>query len=262
MTTPLFPLKLSHALPRIILAVITGLLGACSTSTTIDEFRITTTQLKLKEGEKVVVMGRRHAGEYETEPDFINCIGNHLAGGGKRIPVIPEQQFLDTFYPWFEPRVAPLRLTRMARLLQDPLITKHIKDLGVRYMVWVDGNTETTDKNGSFSCAIGPGGGGCFGFASWDKASTYEAVIWDLNKLDEKGRVKVETKGSSYLLAVGAPIPFIAQVQGDACEGIGDRLKGFFHEAATNTVSTESPSHNKSSRQKLNRQGMLEPNNS
>jgi hypothetical protein len=239
-----------------------GFLSACSTSTTIDEYRITTTQLKLNEGEKIVIMGRRHAGEYETEPNFINCIGNHLAGGGKRIPVIPEQQFLDTFYPWFEPRVAPLRLTRMARLLKDPLITRQIKALGVRYMVWVDGNTETTDKNGSFSCAIGPGGGGCFGFASWDKASVYEAVIWDLNKLDEKGRVKVETKGSSYLLAVGAPIPFIAQVQGDACEGIGNRLKGFFLEANTSTASTKSTDPNQPKNKKLNHQGMLEHNNS
>ena len=58
--------------------------------------------------------------------------------------------------------------------------------------------------------------------------------------MDEQGRVKVETKGSSYLLAVGAPIPFIAKVQGHACEGIGDRLKGFFLQDATNNQPPES----------------------
>ncbi|MBQ0711769.1 MAG: hypothetical protein KBT53_02285, partial [Porticoccus sp.] len=56
-----------------------------------------------------------------------------------------------------------------------------------------------------------------------------EATVWDLKKLDEKGRVKVSTEGSSYVLAVVAPIPFIAQVQGAACVGIGDRLKSFFN---------------------------------
>ena len=223
-------------------------LAACSTSTIIDEYRVTDTHLELNKGEQVVVMGRRHAGEYETEPDFINCISNKLATRGQ-LDVMPEQTFLNSFYPWFEPRVAPLKLKRMGRMLEEPMIAERIKSLGIRYMVWVDGNTETTEKTGSFSCAVGPGGGGCFGFASWDKASIYEATVWDLKQLDEKGRVKVETKGSSYLLAVGAPIPFIAQVQGDACDGIGNRLKGFFLKDDTDTLSS-APGHRNSSNQR------------
>jgi hypothetical protein len=211
-----------------ILALIIMSLTACSTSTIIDEFRETNLDLDLGDSEQVVVMGRRHAGEYETEPEFIDCIGNRLANGGK-VSVIPEQQFLDSFYPWFEPRVAPLKLKRMATMLNDPLIAERVNSLSVRYLIWVDGRTETTEKNGTISCAISPGGGGCFGFSSWDKSSNYEATVWDLKQLDEEGRVKVSTEGSSYVLAVVAPIPFIAQVQGDACIGIGDRLKGFFN---------------------------------
>ena len=210
------------------LALIIVSLTACSTSTIIDEFRETNLDLDLSDSEQVVVMGRRHAGEYETEPEFIDCIGNRLANGGK-VSVIPEHQFLDSFYPWFEPRVAPLKLKRMAAMLNDPLIAERVNILSVRYLIWVDGRTETTEKNGTISCAISPGGGGCFGFSSWDKSSNYEATVWDLKQLDEEGRVKVSTEGSSYVLAVVAPIPFIAQVQGDACIGIGDRLKGFFN---------------------------------
>lgn len=202
-------------------------LAACSTSTIIDEFRETSLDLELSDSEQVVVMGRRHAGEYETEPDFIDCIGNRLANGGK-VSVMPEQQFLDSFYPWFEPRVAPLKLKRMGMMLNDPLIAERINSLSIRYLIWVDGRTETTEKSSSVNCVLALGGGGCFGFASWDKTASYEATVWDLKQLDEEGRVKVSTEGSSYVLAVVAPIPFIAQVQDDACEGIGDRLKGFF----------------------------------
>jgi len=245
----LFPIHF----PVICLAVV--FLTGCSTSTIIDEYKITDTHLDLDQGEQVVIMGRRHAGEYETEPDFINCIGGRLANGGQ-LKVMPEQEFLDSFYPWFEPRVAPLKLKRMSHMLKDPIIAERIKSLGVRYMVWVDGNTETTDKSGTFSCAVGPGGGGCFGFASWDKASIYEAIVWDLKQLDEKGRVKVETKGSSYMLAVGAPIPFIAQVQSDACEGIGNRLKGFFLERpAESATPTSAPKPD--SERKLDHRGMI-----
>ena len=231
-------------------------LTGCSTSTIIDEYKATNIHLDLDQGEQVVIMGRRHAGEYETEPNFINCIGGRLANSGQ-LKVMPEQEFLDSFYPWFEPRVAPLKLKRMSHMLEDPIIADRIKSLGIRYMVWVDGNTETTDKSGTFSCAVGPGGGGCFGFASWDKASIYEAIVWDLKQLDEKGRVKVETKGSSYMLAVGAPIPFIAQVQRDACEGIGNRLKGFFLEGPPKGSTIPASAPKRDSERKLDHRGMI-----
>ncbi|WP_461521351.1 hypothetical protein [Porticoccus sp.] len=203
------------------------LLTGCGTSTSIDEFRVSTKELELKGNEQIVVMGRRHSGEYETEPGFIDCIGDKLANNGL-IKVMPEQEFLDGFYPWFEPRTAPLGLKRMGAALNDPLIGNRIRQLGIRYMIWVDGKTETSEKTGAMSCALSPAGGGCFGFTSWDKYSNYEAIIWDLKQLDEKGRVTVDSKGSSYVFAVGAPIPLIAQVQSGACEGIGKRLQGFF----------------------------------
>lgn len=204
-----------------------SLLGACTTSTTIDEYREIDTQLILASDERVVVLGRRQSGEYETEPDFIDCIGKKLASSGQ-VKVVPEQQFLDNVYPWFEPRTAPLQLKRMGMMLSEPMIADRIQSMGVRYMIWVDGNTETTESDGSISCAIGPGGGGCFGFATWDKESTYEATIWDLDVPDLKGRVRVDAKGSSYLLGIGAPIPFIARVQDGACTGIGNQLRSFF----------------------------------
>ena len=177
--------------------------------------------------ETLVLLGRRHAGHYEAEPEFISCIGNKLAAG-KKLNVIDEQQFIDSLYPWFEPRTAPLNLKRLQHMLNEPLLASHIKGMGVRYMIWVDGNTETTDKSGSVSCAIGPGGGGCFGFSTWDKESSYEAIIWDVADFTDKGRVRVDAKGSSYMVAVGAPIPFIARVQGEACDGLGNQLREFF----------------------------------
>ncbi|HEY8386837.1 MAG TPA: hypothetical protein VIK82_11525 [Porticoccaceae bacterium] len=219
---------ISHAFRHSPAIVLLLLLTACTT-TTVNEHREIAHQLHLGDTDRIVVLGRRHAGHYETEPDFIRCIGQRL-GGLDAVEVIDEKDFVDSLYPWFEPRTAPLSLQRLEHMLRDPLLAGRVRELGVRYMIWVDGNTETTDSSGSVSCAVAPGAGGCFGFATWDKTSNYEAVIWDVTDYSDKGRVRVDAEGSSYLLAIGAPIPFIARVQGEACEGIGNQLRTFFAE--------------------------------
>ncbi len=201
-------------------------LSACTT-TTVDEYRENSTTLTLASSERVVVLGRRHYADYETEPDFIDCIGEKL-NADREVSVLPEREFVDLLYPWFEPRTAPLGLKRLTKMLDEPMIAQRFKEQGLRYMIWIDGSTETTDRDGSVSCAIGPGGGGCFGFATWEKTGTYEAIIWDLQTLQESGRVKVEARGSSYMVAIILPIPIIAQVQDQACDGIGLQLRTFF----------------------------------
>ena len=199
--------------------------------------RATGQDIVLNNSEKIVVLGRRQAGEYETEPGFIACIEKKIRRGGNT--VVPEKQFIDGLYPWFEPRTAPLQLGRMAAMLAEPLIRDRLVSTGVRYMIWVDGNTETLNREGAMGCSITPGGGGCFGFTSWDKDSRYEATIWDLEELAEEGQVRVDSNGTSYLIAVGAPIPFIAQVQAQACDGIGSQLRDFFSDESSDKASEE-----------------------
>ena len=147
---------------------------------------------------------------------------------GADIGVLPEAQFIDSIYPWFEPRTAPKGLPRLKKLMRDPSIKTVIDNQSVRYLVWLDGSTETLDKGGSISCAIGPGGGGCFGFAQWNKLSVYEAIVWDLQDLQEMGRLRVDSEGTSYLIGAVAPIPLLTPVKSDACSSLGKQLKTFF----------------------------------
>tara|TARA_B110000881_G_scaffold126909_1_gene111458 strand:- start:1170 stop:1838 length:669 start_codon:yes stop_codon:yes gene_type:complete len=208
------------------LGLLIMLLGGCSATTTIDEYRPTDQPIVLSSDEKVVILGRRDAGHYETDREFIECVSDEVTSGG--IKVLPEQQFIDAIYPWFEPRTAPKGLPRLKRLMQQNNIKAKIDSLSIRYLVWLDGSTETTGKGGSMSCAIGPGGGGCFGFAQWDKLSVYEATVWDLDELVEKGKLRVDSEGTSYLIGVVAPIPLLTPVKNDACGSLGNQLKLFF----------------------------------
>lgn len=175
----------------------------------------------------VVILGRRHASDYDTEPEFVECVGDHITARDRDINVIEEQDFLDSLYPWFEPRTAPLKPQDLERMLEHAPVADKMAELKTEYMIWLDGTTVRTDSAGSMTCAIGPGGAGCFGFGTWNNDANYEATIWDFTDRAEVGRVNTSASGQSYMPAVVLPIPIIAPVQGTACDGIGDQLLEF-----------------------------------
>ncbi|WP_116367219.1 hypothetical protein [Parahaliea mediterranea] len=175
----------------------------------------------------VVILGRRHASDYETEPDFIECVGDHIAARDKAITVVGELDFINALYPWFEPRTAPLYPEDLEKLMQQAPVAQRLAELRTHYMIWIDGSTVRTDSAGSMTCGIGPGGAGCFGFGTWGNDSNYEATIWDFTNRAEVGRINATASGQSYMPAVVVPIPIIAPVQGTACDSVGDQLLKF-----------------------------------
>lgn len=208
------------------------LLGGCTT-VVIDEYR--RSDGELAHGDSVVILGRRHSSEYETEPDLIDCVGKRLNNPELGVKVIPEQQFVDAMYPWFEPRTAPLHLRSLDRLMEVPNVRERLEAYGVKYIVWIDGSTETTASAGSIGCSIGTGGAGCFGFGTWDKESDYEASVWDFRDQELSGKLSADAKGTSYMPAIVIPIPLIARVQNNACKGMAAQLQQFLVPTATNS---------------------------
>ena len=201
------------------------LLAGCKSATVINEHREAATAI-LSGDESIVVLGRRHSASHETEEDFISCVGRTL--GQSELKVIPEQAFVDTMYPYFETSTAPMDVRNLDKLMQIPAIAAKFEGLKVRYFVWIDGATERTDSTGSVACAVGPGGGGCFGFAYWEDEANYEASIWDFKELALSGKINAETKGTSFMPAVIIPIPMLARVQANACKSLSNQLRNFF----------------------------------
>ena len=169
---------------------------------------------------------RSHLGN-ETEEKYINCVEQALASGSRGLRVIPHKQFVDSLFPWFEPRTAPAETKGLPSLMSRPGVAQRIKDRGIRYVVWLDGDTDKVAGGGSMSCAAGPGGGGCFGFAWWQNDSNYEADVWDLTGLEDAGTVSADVSGTSFLPAIVIPIPLIARTQNKACNALADQLKLF-----------------------------------
>ena len=206
------------------LLVVLALLAGC-TSTTIDEFRQGETGIASDEA--VVILGRRQASDYETRSEFVQCVGDRMARGEGAINVVPEQEFVDAMFPWFEPRTAPLRTRDLEQLMAENVVAEKMSEFGIRYIVWLDGFTETTERGGSISCTIGPGGGGCFGFGTWEDDANFDARVWDVGSLTNVGTINTDATGQSYLPALVVPIPLIARVEANACSRLATQLKDF-----------------------------------
>lgn len=208
----------------LLILLICMLLVACNTVTVIDKQKVLNT-INLSGKDSIVLLGRRHSYQHETERDYISCVGTNLSAGTEGINVIAEHQFIDTMYPYFEASTAPMDVSRLAELVQQPIILKKFTDYNIRYLIWIEGNTETIENNGAITCVGGPAG--CFGFAMWNDEAHYEAKIWDMNQLALSGKISTETQGTSYLPAVILPIPLLASVKADACDGMATQLKQF-----------------------------------
>ena len=209
---------------KALLPLLVVLLASC-TSTTVDEFRQGATGIN--SDESVVILGRRHSSDYETRAEFVDCVGERMTTGNDALSVIPEKQFVDAMFPWFEPRTAPLRTRDLERLMSEPVVADKMAEFGVRYMVWLDGFTKTSGRTGTISCTVGPGGAGCFGFGSWEDDSTFDARVWDVASLQNVGTISTDATGQSYMPALVIPIPLIARVEANACIRLADQLKQF-----------------------------------
>ena len=198
-------------------------LGGCVTAT-VEEVRERATGITMTDA--VVVLGRRsRPSNNETEIDFISCVADNLDDNA--IKVLNEQEFVDATFPWFEPRTAPVSANELPALLDEPLLAQRLEQLGLRYVIWVQGQTKRVSQSGSMTCGVGAGGGGCFGFLTWENDASYEASIWDTQQQRAAGRVSSDAAGTSYMPALVVPIPIIARVQNNACTGLSNQLEGF-----------------------------------
>ncbi|MGB1685398.1 MAG: hypothetical protein ACPHE0_02990 [Pseudomonadales bacterium] len=181
----------------------------------------------IAEGEAMVLLGRASYNEKQTEESFTECIADALNQGSNPIRLIPQEQFKDDLYPWFEPRTAPTSADELGRLFAQPGVKNRIDDANVRYLAWIDGDTITIDSGGSMSCTISSFGGGCFGMSYWEEDASYEASIWDLQSMTSTGQISADATGTSYLAGVVVPIPILARPGNAACKGLATQLRAF-----------------------------------
>jgi len=212
-----------HAVHWVVLSAL-ATLTACAT-TRVEQNR--QMQTGLASDEAMVILGRATYNDRQTEESFTDCLEDILSRGDRPIRLVPQKQFIDQMYPWFEPRTAPGSANDLGRLFSEPGVKEQIADARVRYLAWIEGDTVTIDKGGSMSCTVSTFGGGCFGMSYWEQDASYEASIWDLQTLDTSGQISADANGTSYLAGLVLPIPILARPGNAACKGLAEQLRTF-----------------------------------
>ena len=209
---------------NILLILIITTVG-CST-TRIDEEG--NTAFTISGDESIVLLSNSYHTGNQTELDFMDCLNNSILKKQDTFEIIPTRQFQNLFYPWFEPSTAPQSIEDLPKILGNELIKEKLSAMKIKYLIKITGETKTNASSGALSCAAGPGGGGCFGFAWWDDTSAYNASVWDLSQETSVGNVSSNVTGASMIPAIIIPIPILARTQSNACDGLSDQIVNFF----------------------------------
>ena len=207
----------------LLLLIITAV--GCST-TRIDEE--VNTAFTISGDESIVLLSNSYHTGNQTELDFMDCLNNSILKKQDTFEIIPTRQFQNLFYPWFEPSTAPQSIEDLPKILGNELIKEKLLVMKIKYLIKITGETKTNASSGALSCAAGPGGGGCFGFAWWDDTSAYNASVWDLSQETSVGNVSANVTGTSMIPAIVIPIPILARTQSNACDGLSDQIVNFF----------------------------------
>ena len=201
------------------------LITSCSTTRIDQEVNAA---YSIKDGESIVVLSDSYHTGNKTENDFMDCLNRSLSKKQDQFNIISTTEFQNIFYPWFEPSTAPQNIEDLPKVLGKQIIKDKLDELEIKYLVKVTGETKTNASSGALSCAAGPGGGGCFGFALWVDTSSYEASVWDLSQETSVGNLSANVSGTSVIPAIVIPIPILARTQSNACEGLTQQIVGFF----------------------------------
>ena len=229
------------------LSIIAGVVGATLVTFGCMSSRVSETRqvaASIHANESIVVLKKPQLEGTGTEEKFLDCLQERLGGElvhpedgqtaklsrndtGVPFRIYGEQEFTDALFPWFEPSTAPSNAAGLRSLIERPGVAERLAEIGVRYVVWLDGSTRKTDGGGSVACAAGPGGAGCFGVGWWEKQSDYVASVWDMETASELGTVTTDVSGTSVLIGAIAPIPIITPVQRTACDRMSEQLRSF-----------------------------------
>ncbi len=153
----------------------------------------------------------------QEDKDLARCLQKELKKDLPYLKIIPEDQFRNALFPWFEYRTAPKDATELSALLNKTLVREHIERLGVDILVYVNGETIQGQLDGPGLCGGGYGGVGCLGYLSAERKTHMATTVLNLKDATTIGSTDIHFHGSVEVPMLIIPIPIPAFTQSAAC---------------------------------------------
>ena len=149
---------------------------------------------------------------------FSNCLEKRLSEYIVDLKVVPEDEFRDALFPWFERNTAPKEISDLTDLLKNALVRRRIEGLNIDFLIYVRGHTTQSELDGPFIASA-------VGYLSAERETHMSIVVWDLEEACSVGDADIITEGRVSLIAIGIifiPIPAFTETK--ACIETAKRI--------------------------------------
>jgi len=207
-----------------------ALLWTGCTTAQVQAVRHTATQIEPQEA-VAIVFSRQFSldGRPIDEKEIVTCISDEIRKAHPSLRIVAPDEFRRAAFPDLSPEAVPNSPEYLSQLLNHANFRERISSLGIRYLLSVQGKTDSVQKGGA-GCGGGMGGAACIGLLTWERQSRISASVFDLKEARPAGNLHASADGRPWFffifpspLMIGLP----AFTEGKACREMGDALAKF-----------------------------------
>ena len=174
------------------------LLTGCAT--TLDVHKVAEFPAQIENHEVIAILTTTNTPAVDGA---VGCISDAIKAAKPNVRIISPDEFRRTIFSYrvTQEGKAAEYLTSLAK---HPVIRKQMASMGIRYLISVDGATQSSADSLEGECV---GGGGFIG-CGWDRRTRLEVSVVDLKDARLAGKVHVSTSGTAGFIIIPLP-PFI-----------------------------------------------------
>lgn len=170
-------------------------------------------------GESIAFILDNFSGEFSRskENEFVGCISDALRTAEPTVRIVTPDDFRRAAVPDLARRESPSR--PWEELVVEPELRARAGAVGVRYVIFVSGDTQQKGKEFTDRIAAG---------TVYYRESWLQAVVWDIVKAQKAGDMTVTVWGKPGYMIVGPLVAVgLAYTETRACDEISKALKKF-----------------------------------
>ncbi len=169
----------------------------------------------------------RRIDDIKAKGRILDCVRGEILRLRPKQPMVSFDRFRRTAFPDLQRESVPQHPKYFGVLTGSAKFREAIAPLDLRYVVFVGGVVETSEREGAGLCVIGPGGA-CFAYWEWDSASRMGATVFDLKTAQTADRIEASASGKAWFAIVGVFPIGVPSVTGDtACKDLGVQIARF-----------------------------------